>query len=419
MIDKFSCRNFRNINVNDLALSRINIFIGPNNSGKTNLIKAITFYSNMIKHAVEGNEGTDFMNAMARNGWNHSKNYLASINEPVSFEWNLDYNSQPVVYKFAYSVGENREDYHIALEELNAESTSMRYNEAFNYYRAHKDRIGIGKFSTATTKGKENKRITVQLNSTETVISQFDRILLDEESLYNAKTVRNDINALIKGIEKAFKSFYSYSSIEFDTKKIRKRGEANAFDQFLLRDGTNLLNLFLRCKNESLLWKKKYVETVKLFYRNIVDIDVISQRDTISLSLLEKDKESDLADVSEGTLKLLLWSILFCSPKEYQYELLTLDEPETNLHPAWQHVLSDVIIESKSYRQCIISTHSPDFLDGFTELFKEGKQIMVYAFDLNGNIQPVTYERIANEMGDWLLGDLYRTQDPALGGWPW
>ena len=44
---------------------------------------------------------------------------------------------------------------------------------------------------------------------------------------------------------------------------------------------------------------------------------------------------------------------------------------------------------------------------------------MVYAFDLNGNIQPVYYEKIADEMGDWLLGDLYRTQDPALGGWPW
>lgn len=241
MINSFSCKNFRNINVADLELSRINIFIGPNNSGKTNLIKTITFYSNMLKHAAEGNEGTDFMNAMARNGWNHSKNYLAPINEPVSFEWHLNYNSQPVVYKFAYSVGENREDYHIALEELNAESPSSRYQEAFNYYRAHKEKVGNGKFSTATTKGKENKRIPVQLSSIETVISQFDRILLNEESLYNAKTVRNDINALIKEIEKAFKSFYSYSSVEFDTKRIRRRGEANAFDQFLLRDGTKLL----------------------------------------------------------------------------------------------------------------------------------------------------------------------------------
>ncbi len=420
MISKFSCKNFRNVNVDDLALSRINIFIGPNNSGKTNLIKAIAFYSNMLKYAADGNEGSDFMNAMSRNGWQHSKNCYAEQSDSVSFEWHLDYNSQPVVYKFAYSVGEKREDYHINLEELSAEpDTQKRYAEKFNYFTAHGKKIGQGTFSTATKKGMENKRIPVKLNGAETVISQFDRLLLDEQALYNAKTFRNDINSLIKGIETAFKSFYSYSSAEFDVKEIRRRVDSKGFDRFLRRDGRNFANLFYKCKNESLLWKKKYVDMMRLFYRSIVDIDVIDQRDSISLAILEEDKETDLADVSEGTLKALLWGILFCPTKDYQYELLALDEPETNLHPAWQRVMGDVIMESKSYRQCIISTHSPDFLDSFTELFKKGEDVSVYAFDLNGNVRPVYYKDIAEEMGDWLLGDLYRTQDPALGGWPW
>ena len=40
MIKSFSCSNFRNVNVKNLRFSKINILIGPNNSGKTNFIKA-------------------------------------------------------------------------------------------------------------------------------------------------------------------------------------------------------------------------------------------------------------------------------------------------------------------------------------------------------------------------------------------
>ena len=33
MIKKFSCHNFRNINASNLEFAKINILIGPNNSG--------------------------------------------------------------------------------------------------------------------------------------------------------------------------------------------------------------------------------------------------------------------------------------------------------------------------------------------------------------------------------------------------
>lgn len=55
MINKFSCHNFRNIFTDDLEFEKINILIGPNNSGKSNFIKAITFFSEMLKNSREGN----------------------------------------------------------------------------------------------------------------------------------------------------------------------------------------------------------------------------------------------------------------------------------------------------------------------------------------------------------------------------
>ena len=37
----------------------------------------------------------------------------------------------------------------------------------------------------------------------------------------------------------------------------------------------------------------------------------------------------------------------------------------------------------------------------------------------NCRINKISYQDIAEDLGDWELGDLYRTNDPALGGWPW
>ena len=64
--------------------------------------------------------------------------------------------------------------------------------------------------------------------------------------------------------------------------------------------------------------------------------------------------------------------MLINMPMETKKSMLTIDEPENNLHPAWQKVIGNWIQTSENYEQCFISTHSPDFLDVFTEEFKHG-----------------------------------------------
>lgn len=48
MIKSFHCKNFRNVNIENVEFSRINILIGPNNSGKTNFIRALSFCVDMM-----------------------------------------------------------------------------------------------------------------------------------------------------------------------------------------------------------------------------------------------------------------------------------------------------------------------------------------------------------------------------------
>lgn len=83
--------------------------------------------------------------------------------------------------------------------------------------------------------------------------------------------------------------------------------------------------------------------------------------------LVYDGEQYDLSDVSEGTLKGLILNLLINMPMEKPKTLLAIDEPETNLHPAWQKVVGNWIQTADTFYQCFISTHSPDFLDVFTE----------------------------------------------------
>lgn len=75
----------------------------------------------------------------------------------------------------------------------------------------------------------------------------------------------------------------------------------------------------------------------------------------------------------------------------------------------------------QSASQIFISTHSPDLLDGFTEVFHD-KQANLYAFNLKGEkkIEQVTPNSLVEFLDEgWKLGDLYRVGEPLMGGWPW
>jgi predicted ATPase len=153
---------------------------------------------------------------------------------------------------------------------------------------------------------------------------------------------------------------------------------------------------------------------------NLEMADSVNAYEKLIFKMIYEDETYDLSDVSEGTLKGLILNMLINMPQAQNRSVLTIDEPETNLHPAWQKVVGNWLQTSDTFQQCFVSTHSPDFLDVFTEEFKRGK-VAVFVFDNNSrnHIKKVKYEDIEDELGNWELGDLYRTNDPALGGWPW
>lgn len=418
MINKFTCHNFRNIQADNLEFEKINILIGPNNSGKSNFIKAITFFSEMLKNAGEGNLKSAFLSAVARNGWDHSLNKYAKENEPIDFSWEINLNGEPVCYKFSYEVGDRVEKCNIILEELTSAQSRVGYNQGFNYFRCHDLKVGTGKFSTALKVGDKNHRLRFDVDSKETLVMQFKDILLRNKKIYGNELIRVNIAQLLYGLQEYFKSFHVYTSAQFETSRMREPVSTKVTDDNLNHTASNFVNVFNRYKAENILWKTGFEEKLKELIPDLKVADTVNAYDKSIFKLVYDGKQYDLSDVSEGTLKGLILNLLINMPMEKPKTLLAIDEPETNLHPAWQKVVGNWLQTADTFYQCFISTHSPDFLDVFTEEFRAGK-VAVFVFGNDGKIKKIRYEDIVDELGDWELGDLYRTNDPALGGWPW
>ena len=128
-----------------------------------------------------------------------------------------------------------------------------------------------------------------------------------------------------------------------------------------------------------------------------------------------------LNEMSDGTVRMLCWAVILHSPKPPA--LIVIDEPELGIHPAWMPILAEWIKRAAQNTQVIVTTHSPDLLDHFTDQLDEG---YIYTFqqdpESQNHFKPKRLDKdtVSGWLEDgWQLGDLYRVGNPAVGGWPW
>jgi predicted ATPase len=124
-----------------------------------------------------------------------------------------------------------------------------------------------------------------------------------------------------------------------------------------------------------------------------------------------------LSEMSDGTVRMLCWAIVLHSP--FLPSLLVIDEPELGLHISWMPILAAWIKRASERTQVIITTHSPDLLDHFTDCLEN---VLCFSSEDRSHfsIKPLSPEMLETKLNEgWQLGDLYRVGDPSIGGWPW
>lgn len=418
MIKSFSCNNFRNVNVQDLKFSRINILIGPNNSGKTNFIRALSFCADMITNQEKLIGDSAFLTQVYRNGLGDIYNkYAKDMNQEISMKWNIDLeNHKSVNYEFDFHTGKQIQDFFITREKLDDRYKPQNKRKRFNYFTCH-EKLGEGYISKAVNRGEANERIPFTIPQNDSVLRQFDKIRLENKQIYEYSEKQV---GMIQQLQEYLRKYYFYSSSQFDLKKIREPQGLQINGNTLEKDGSNFVNVFNYYKTQNYVNATTYLEKLKQLMPSLNFADSVAEFNKLVFKVGFEGEQFSLSDLSDGTIKALILTLLIQIPVNDGFSMLAIDEPEMNIHPAWQQIIGRWILYSGNFKQCFISTHSPDFLDTFTEGFKRG-EVSVFVFDPREeiNVKKLEYEKIKLELEDWELGDLYRVNDPSIGGWPW
>lgn len=419
MIKKFSCKNFRNVNINSIEFERINILIGPNNSGKTNFIKAISFFANMMMAGRDNEHKSAFLNEVAKNGWGSLLNKDAHSKQ-VEFSWLIELADELMKFDFSFNTGLSREDFFITKESLDSADKPSYQQKPFNYFSCHEEGAGTGRISTATKKGQPNQRKQVKISSADSILMQFRDVLLENKTLYNDVLVRQSTAPILEKMQEYFKSFCAYSSAQFDLNKIKQPADVKMNGTVLLSDASNFVSVFNYYKNSDIFFKNTFEKRLRELMPDLTLTDIAVEFEKLVFRLGYDRKQFNLSEISDGTLKALILTMLINLPINNGLSLLAIDEPEMNLHPAWQKLIAKWIVLSNNYKQCFISTHSPDFLDVFTDNFLSG-DVGVFVFDPKQEniVQKLNKDKVKNALEGWQMGDLYRVNDPSIGGWPW
>jgi len=82
------------------------------------------------------------------------------------------------------------------------------------------------------------------------------------------------------------------------------------------------------------------------------------------------------AELSDGTLRFLLWAAALLSPQPPS--LMVLNEPETSLHPSLVGPLASLIRVAAAHTQVVVVTHSRSLLEFLGDGADEALEIELY-----------------------------------------
>lgn len=197
----------------------------------------------------------------------------------------------------------------------------------------------------------------------------------------------------------------------------RLRGSCDAEDSRVLRsDGGNLAAVLRALRERHGGHYDRIVEVIRLiapFFADFALEPVNGDSPRLSLRWRAKGEEYEFGahQLSDGTLRFMALATLLLQPDERLPSLIVIDEPELGLHPVALAMLANLFQEASSKARILVATQSADLVSFF-----EPEDVIV----VDRRAGTSSFRRLhSTELSEWLdeytLGDLWR-KNIILGG---
>ena len=433
-VSKITTKNYKNVRLEEgIDLGALTIFIGANGSGKSNVISLLQFLQESLtgSGADDQRGRTNFEDAVFRLGG--ARILDGTLNAPanvcVEYQFVIDGKETTLGIEL-FVQGSHRQ---VIVEKEFLDSNRSHAGPA-TYYRVHNSKDGGSGSGVISVISYPHHAMNALMSShthlekiqdipvNELALSAIPRLL--ENSSFPPKAV-----PLYEPREKImdstfFWNFYNANNMELERIRLSdpKLGQG---DSFVSQTGENLALVLFNLIQADFEFEDSINETIKdvlPITRRIRGVPVGRYALTVEWYVESCPEPFFLSDMSDGTVRMLCWAVILHSPRPPA--LIVIDEPELGIHPAWMPILADWIKRAAQKTQVIVTTHSPDLLDYFTDQLDEGGYIYTFQQDPDSqnHFKPKRLDKdtVSGWLEDgWQLGDLYRVGNPAVGGWPW
>ena len=198
-----------------------------------------------------------------------------------------------------------------------------------------------------------------------------------------------------------------------ETARIRQRWNIED-NRYLREDGANLAPFLLRLKETEPIYYKRIVDTLNQIAPFFADFVLEPVNNAVILQWRERGTDLTFSadQASDGTLRTMALVALLLQPQRDLPDVLILDEPELGLHPYAINIIGGLINSVSLYSQVILATQSTLLIDCF-----EPEDIIVVE---RKNRQSYFYRQETKTLEDWLeeysLSELWNKN--IIGGRP-
>jgi predicted ATPase len=228
-------------------------------------------------------------------------------------------------------------------------------------------------------------------------------ISLAESGHSTARTIRSLLDKCI---------VYQFHNTS-ETARIRQRWDV-ADSVFLKWDAANLAPFLLRLRETEGNAYRCIQETVRLiapFFAEFV-LEPVGH----AVLLQWRESGSDVVfgahQASDGTLRMMALVALLLQPRPLLPHVLILDEPELGLHPYAINIVAGLIQSAALHTQVILATQSVTLLD----YFEPEAIIVVERRGRESTFQRLALDKLAEWLEEYSLGELWEKN--VLGGRP-
>ena len=359
------CSYNTDINTNKIYLNNLNVIIGANGAGKSNLVSFLQMLSSMmsrgLRHYTALHGGVDSLLYFGQKSTDTISGNLHIID---------DENDRKNDYCFSLCPSSNGQ-FFFTKEQL----YSQPHNKEYETFQLD---FGNG---------------------------HFESNMLDTDHDY----VRHFCNYL-----KQLRVFH------FNDTSLRSamRKPVNMVDNVQIRsDGGNIAAFLWRMREENFPYYQRILRYVRMITPQLADFylqEELGRQISLRWQVVGGEEILGAHQMSDGALRFIALTALLLQPPDTAPPTIILDEPEIGLHPHALAILSNEIRMAAKNSQIIVATQSPLLLNHFS-----ADDVITAEYDHTQRrsvLRRQSEEKLSEWLKDYSLGELWEKN--VLGGTP-